>query len=173
MDFMNDNWKQYLKSGDRVFLHTKTLNSAGFMKSIIPGIALSVFLSIFFGIIYNSTNYTVDFGVPIFFGMIMVILFVPLFYARSISFHFILTNSGVYSVGGLISKQIRFVPYGRITDAAISRGIISQIADTASIGISTPGHSKSAANGAPDFEITIVEIPDYHKVRQEILKRIK
>ncbi|MDR1726721.1 MAG: PH domain-containing protein [Acidobacteriota bacterium] len=109
-------------------------------------------------------------GIPLF--LVFSLVAVPLFTASFRSFHFVLTQSGVYSIGGLLFKHSRFVPYGRITDAEVRRGLLSQLIDTASIGISTAGGTRSARGNSSPFEITISEVVDYREIRRAILQKV-
>jgi uncharacterized membrane protein YdbT with pleckstrin-like domain len=164
---MNTNWRTYLKSGDKVFSHTKVNKSISLCQSFLRAAIVAALLSawvIAYGLQTEQVMSTVA---------IISILAGVFSYAHRQSFHFILTHSGVYSIGGLIFKTVKFVAYTRITDATIQRGIFEQIFNLGSIGISTAGGTKSYGGHSQPYEIVISSVSEYQKIRQEIFKKMK
>jgi uncharacterized membrane protein YdbT with pleckstrin-like domain len=166
MNFMNSNWRAYLKSGDKVSFYARVNESIVLFRSILIGLLVFAF-AYFFAFCAGVPEPLAALSVPV------ALVAGALCYARSRSFHFALTQSGVYSIGGLFVKSAEFVAYSRITDATIRRGIPDQIFGAGSIGISTAGGAKLATATSQPYEIVISSVSEYQKFRQEIFKKMK
>lgn len=175
MDFLNNNWKEHLKKEDTIILHTQIA------KSIIMLQCLAVFLAgimPFFALIFLFfiEQMAIDFWIAI--GIMALSLFadsilITLVYLQNKAKHFVVTNTGVYSLEGIINKNIKFVSYNRITDAAIQRDLFDQILHTGTIGISTAGGTKSAQGFSQPYEIRVLHTDQYKKVRETIFNHMK
>jgi uncharacterized membrane protein YdbT with pleckstrin-like domain len=166
MDFMNAGWRSYLKAGDKVLSHVQTSESLAAFKAFLWCAVLTVVLC--FAALVEGLGLGVlamCAAISIFGGILI--------YARARSFHFVLTQSGIYSIGGLISKTARFVAYNRVTDAAVTRGILDQIFNSGSVGVSTAGGTKSLNGYSEPYEIVVRNVSEYCKIRQDIFKKIK
>ena len=178
MDWLNINWKKYLEKNDKILLHTVVDNRVSKIDSLL--------LAVLFGLIFGCWCFGVlmafsgNFLMAVFVALICFLisgLVVGMFIVATFkATHYVLTIKGVYKISGLIYKHVKFVPYNRITDAEMTRGIIGHICDTANIGICTAsGNIQSySRNGmVSQNEIDIKGIRDYEKVRQLILGQIK
>jgi uncharacterized membrane protein YdbT with pleckstrin-like domain len=171
MDFINHNWKDYLKDGDKVQMHAQIERRLIAWRTAIAGLLALVFLGVPSGIASFARGE--DGPVAILIGLLIAITVGFVARARMRGVHYALTASGVYSIDGLFFKNARFVAYARITDAAVQRGILEQMFGLGSVGISTAGGTKSSGGHSQPYEIRISGVTDYQKIRQSIFKRMK
>ena len=178
MDWLNKKWKTYLEKNDKVILHTvideRVIKIDSFLVSLLfgwipAGLVLFVCLT-------QLDEIIVSVFISLLVLFVVWVLFSALVHASSRATHYVLTTKGVYKIFGLLYKRVKFVPYKRITDAEMTRGIIGHICDTANIGVCTAsGKITSGVDGniVSGNEIDITGIKDYKKVRQLILGKIK
>ena len=178
MDWLNKKWKNYLEKNDKVILHTmideRVIKIDSFLIALIfswipAGLVLLLCLT-------QLNDIVLSVLISILTLFICFVLFGTIVRASSYATHYVLTSKGVYKIFGLIYKRVKFVPYKRITDAEMTRGIIGHICDTANIGVCTAsGKITSGVDGnmVSGNEIDITGIKQYKKVRQLILENIK
>lgn len=178
MDWFNKDWKKYLEKGDKVLFHTVIDKSVVKADSWLIAFIVGLFPG-FWGFLVSFVQWENIF-VSLYLGFVcfaLIGLLVRFLLGMALNAtQYILTAKGVYKVSGLINKRIKFVPYKRITDAEMTRGIIGHIFDTANIGICTASGNMNVYVRGTQFsqnEIDIRGIKDYKKVRQLILGKIK
>ncbi|MDR2098754.1 MAG: PH domain-containing protein [Rickettsiales bacterium] len=107
---------------------------------------------------------------------IVAVLFVLIWLLKCLhykSYRFIVAKNGIYEIAGIIFKNIKFVPYGKITDSVLKRGLLDLIFGTGTIGISTAGGTRSYNGASQPYEIRIRNVEDYKKIRELIFKGMK
>jgi uncharacterized membrane protein YdbT with pleckstrin-like domain len=170
MDFFNDGYKEYLKSGDRVVSMDRMDESYAIADSFVKALfVLLVFSPMWIAPAIKfrvmDTAILVQLVLWLAIGLVMAL--------RYRSFHFVITQSGVYEVGGLVFKHARFVAFGRITDGEVRRGLLDHLFGTGTIGISTAGGTKSSGGHSQPYEIRIRGVKHYSRIREMIFKNMK
>lgn len=82
------------------------------------------------------------------------------------------TKDGLKLERGIIWKRYSNVPYGRIQNIDIHRGIIARILGFSTISIQTAGYSHPTRGHAEGY-IPAVGIKEAEKIREFVMKRIK
>lgn len=178
MNWLNEDWKNYLEKGDKVLFHTSIDKSVVNVDSWLVAIIFSLFFGVWcfgFSFIQLGSGFMATCIGILFF--VLFCLIIKICYSATLNaVHYVLTSKGVYKISGLINKRVKFVPYKRITDAEMTRGIIGHMFDTANIGVCTASGNIGFYSRGTVFsqnEIDIRGIKEYKKVRQLILGKIK
>ena len=89
------------------------------------------------------------------------------------SYKYVVTSRGVYEIGGMLFKHAKFIMYAKITDTILKRNVLDLIFGTATIGVSTPGGTRSSSGNSQPYEARFKHVPDYKKLRDLINKSLK
>ncbi len=149
MDFTNKNWKKYIRDDDKVLGHFKASEKSELWTALWWGTGLSI-------------------------SMIFTIILLPFFLVWAFTFYkgmnYVISQKGIYYIRGVLFKKIKFIPYTKITDITLKRGLLeSTIFNTGTIGISTAGGTKNPYN---PYEITLRYLENYKEVNNLISKKI-
>ncbi len=138
------------------------------------------FLSMFFGGILVS--FMVREGVPNFMSFIpyvlvafIVLLVLAEVYARFAYkfFKYEFTPNQLRIERGIIWKRYSNIPYQRIQNVDITRGVIARLCGFSSVNIHTAGYSMPAQGGAhSEGYIPAVSIDDAEKIREFVISKI-
>ncbi len=97
------------------------------------------------------------------FGGLSLFLLLPVLVFSFVWNHFLLktfrykvTDKGVYSQGGILMKENKFVPFFKVTDTVVSQDIVSQLFGVWTVGIQTAG---AGGNNVPEIQFFGVEDP--------------
>jgi uncharacterized membrane protein YdbT with pleckstrin-like domain len=115
-----------------------------------------------------SENYILV-GLPV-----LVLLIIGFFVWAKLSYQFYkyaLTDDGFRKELGVISKQYVTIPYEKIQNVDITRGIIDRLLGLSVLNIQTAGSSAPASSGEGRLPGLLHE--DAEKLRDEIILRIK
>lgn len=74
---------------------------------------------------------------------------------------------------GVITKTYKSIPYSRIQNVDIRRGVLARILGYSSVMIHTAGYSGAAQNYMPEGYLPGVSVEEAEKIREFILKKIK
>ena len=112
--------------------------------------------------------FLLGFWIVIFVILIIDFVWAKLFYQ---SFHFEIRNKNIYIERGVILKHYSSIPYERIQNIDIRRGISERILGLSSIFIQTAGYSgqKAMAEGS----IPGLQPKEAEDFREELLKRVQ
>lgn len=149
MSLTNKNWKEYIREKDKVIKHYTASKKAYKWTAFWWGIVWSL-------------------------PLLITIPLMPLFWFWSFPFykgmHYVISQKGLYYISGVLFKKIKFIPYSKITDIGLHRGMLEvALYKTGSIGISTAGGTSSLEN---PYEIQFRYLDDYKKVRDLISEKM-
>lgn len=175
----NDNWYEYIKDDDTVHMTAVVNSTVNFFNSLKSTLIIMVLLAMFgVAIMLDMREPGATIGMnawwnillPVFLTIALVVAAVK--FMRNDSARYIVTNSGVYAIYGLLKKNVKYVPYKKITDVQVSRSLVEQIVGTGSVGVSTASGG-NIVNGKHLNELTIMGVADYKKIKEFIFKKIK
>lgn len=126
-----------------------------------------VFVSAF---VYTATKNIVYVAIPLVVFLILVELFVRLGYKN---YKYELTEDAVKIERGVIVKVYKSIPYGRIQNVDIRRGILARILGYSTVMIHTAGYSGPAQNMQAEGVLPGVDILEAEKIRESIVKMAK
>lgn len=184
-DWFNENLYEYIDKKEKIIIDVRRNEKVCRLSSLFAGLFFALFTTIFtiiFKIIITGmiTRGTPDFDTNLFIAVIVFCfsfsLFVPLIYKSERSTRYVLTNSGIYEITGLIFKTFKFVAYNQITDVDMSRGLLEQFYGCGSVGVGTASGnvvgSISDGNGQihSENELDIISVDEYKEIRQTIIK---
>jgi len=87
---------------------------------------------------------------------------------------FELTNDSVKLERGIIWKKYSNIPYGRIQNIDITRGILARILNFSTLDIQTAGYSGyGRRNSRSEGHIPALSVTEAEKVRDFLLKHIR
>ena len=174
MDFFNNNYKKFLVAGDKVLYHTKQENNSyKYLRSTIMAFFLTIWVMLLSSAIIISIIKALKIS-PLFFLFFALLIFtiqmivVNMIY---ISKHFLITENGIYKISGLLNKQVKFIPYTKITDTSLTIGFIQNFYDIGTINISTAGGT--TRNTYSPYEASITNIKNFKKVNDMIMSKLK
>ena len=100
----------------------------------------------------------------------VVFIFLTVIYAILLwkTYHYKITDKGVYFKGGLIIRKEKFIPFFKITNAEVTQTIFDQLLGIYSLGIQTAG-----TGGRSKPEILFGGLIDTEHPKQIIYKFIK
>lgn len=154
-----------------------------FTKVSRPLEAFILFLFILVSLFYansssNSENYTLgnffsaSITTIIIIGTIITLFIVFIyFYFLSKTYHYKITDKGIYFDGGILIKKQKFVPFFKVTNVEISQNIIEQMLGISNIKIQTAGPTAGLGGFLP--EIILEGLEEVEKPKQLIYKLIK
>mgnify|MGYP001574196475 CR=1 FL=1 len=79
------------------------------------------------------------------------------------SYHYKITNNGIYFEGGVLVKRKKFVPFSKITNVELSQNIIEKIFNMNKINFQTAG-----TGGVPKPEITFEGLENVDKPKEVV-----
>ncbi len=136
-----------------------------FFKALFFAVIISFFINTFLTVLTrNFTSYGINYFLV--FIPVLVISFIYQIFLRR-SYHYYITNERVIFQGGILLRQIKNVPYHKVTDVSIYQNIIERI-----IGISTL-NVHTAGTGVQMPEIRFVGLYNPEKPHMFILKELK
>ena len=162
--------KTYRPSGK---LRTKYLLQALTMPICVGLFMFSPFLVLFF--ILRNKTFGEEFiqiftyaGIAVG-GIVLLVICIGTFLAsaRVRSLEYKITSTSVTVSSGVINKVLKTVPFKKITNVEIRRGMYDRLTGLATIRIHTAGYS-----GTTTAEGIIEGIEEYEKVYEQILKKI-
>jgi len=152
----------------------------------IRGFFSTLFLVIFFSIFFasvlipflgsNPNNLFPILGTTFIFGIILLLIIVEV-YAR-LAYHFWsyeFTNDQLRIERGIIWKRYSNIPYQRVQNVDITRGIIARLCGFSTVNIQTAGFSAPTRNHAGSWSegyIPAVPMEDAEKIREFVVKKI-
>jgi len=74
---------------------------------------------------------------------------------------------------GVITKTYKSIPYGRIQNVDIHRGILARMLGYSSVSIHTAGYSGPAQYAQAEGYIPAVSVEEAEKIRDDIVKKAK
>jgi membrane protein YdbS with pleckstrin-like domain len=148
----------------------------GIFSSIFLAFFLSIFLSsLFISLIINGVNITLILTIIlIFLAVIIVLAFI---YSR-LAYKFWkyeFTDEQLRIERGIIWKRYSNIPYQRIQNVDINRGVIARICGFSSVNIQTAGYSMPAGRGygrVSEGYIPAVSAQEAEKIREFVIKKI-
>jgi len=173
MDWLNKNWKNYIKRGERVLNHVDTVPAFGIVlaiKTFFIGLLLLGLFGLAIWLDGDSPQGFFAIIVPI--VLLVCVLWSVVRFYQMLSLKLVLTDSGVYGISGIFLKRVKYIPYKKITDVQISRNLIEQMIGVGSVGISTASGG-DVVNGRQMSELTMPGIVEYKGVSEFIFKKIK
>lgn len=175
MDLLNKNWKEYLKKGEKPIVHTKPDN-----KAILINLILQIIL---IGVIYFTVLKFIRFSTPgkdelkintFILNIISTVVLIGIIWRFFLykSTHYVVVNGGVYNIRGIFLKTIGFIPYKKITDLKLKRGLLEQlIYNTGTINLNTAGNVANPRK-FNNYESTLSYLKDYKKVKDAIENKL-
>ncbi len=115
-------------------------------------------------------------GFPIFLFVIFSVLFILLaelfsqLYYNNWKYEF--TKKELRIEKGIITKNYKSIPYGRIQNVDIRRGILARMCGFSSLSIQTAGYSYAGARGTPEGYIPAVSVKRAEEIREFLVKKI-
>ena len=169
MDFFNNNYKKFLVAGDKVLYHTKQDNS----YKVFFTIMMTLLLTIWTSPIIVSLSAIGKFYPPLIIFLLILSFTIQFSVIEMIyiSKHFLITENGIYKISGLLNKQVKFIPYTKITDTSLTIGFIQNFYDIGTINISTAGGT--TRNTYSPYEASITNIKNFKKVNDMIMSKLK
>ncbi|MEK6823724.1 MAG: PH domain-containing protein [Nanoarchaeota archaeon] len=73
---------------------------------------------------------------------------------------------------GIITKTYKSIPYTRVQNVDIRRGVLARICSFSSLSIQTAGYSYSGARGIPEGYIPAVSVKRAEEIREFLMKKI-
>ena len=136
-----------------------------------------IFLFLGFYLITFLSEFNEDFGVMIYFGWLVVLVFILiilLYIWAKLSYRFYkyeLTEDGFRKELGVIYKKYVTIPYDRIQNVDIYRGILARFLGLSDLNIQTAGASAQASRG--EGRLPGLSQEDAEQLRDELIHRAK
>ncbi len=152
-----------------------------FFNFVFRGLFLLIFIGIWSLSFIGQTAGTID-ALP---GLILVVIIIYLAFCylwAKLSYHFYkyeLTDNGFRKESGILYKKYVTIPYDRIQNIDINRGILAQLLGLSSLNIQTAGSSAVMARNSIMFGMGAEgQLPGLSKeiailVRDELIERTK
>ena len=187
-DWLNRNLYEYIDKKEKIIIDVRKNEKICRLASIFSGIFFGLFLTAFIsffkiiltGIITDTDpNFYNNLPFVIVLGVFLTWFFIWLIYKSELATRYVLTNSGIYEISGLIFKSFKFVAYNQVTDVDMSRGIFEQMFGCGSVGVGTASGNISGTisegNGtiSSENELDINSVNEYKEIRQLIIKHRK
>lgn len=187
-DWLNRNLYEYIDKKEKIIIDVRKNEKICRLASIFGGIFFGLFLTAFIsffkiiltGIITDTDpNFYNNLPFVIVLGVFLTWFFIWLIYKSELATRYVLTNSGIYEISGLIFKSFKFVAYNQVTDVDMSRGIFEQMFGCGSVGVGTASGNISGTisegNGtiSSENELDINSVNEYKEIRQLIIKHRK
>ena len=171
MDFLNKNYKSYLNKNEKVLLHMQQAKEFAFPyvlgRFIIAFLTFSLFT--LWGMAQLETKVE---NFPVLTISFVSLFIAIVFYFKYKCVHYMITESGIYKISGLLNKKIKFVSYKKITDNSLSINIFEAMFDVGTINISTAGGTRSYSGNSQPYELVIRHVNDYNKTSKLITKHL-
>lgn len=145
--------------------------ASSLLRLFIVFIVLALQSILFFSEIENETTVIAYIGL---FLAVMVFLIVVLFIWAKLSYRFYkyeLTDDGFRKELGVIYKKYVTIPYDRIQNVDIYRGILARILGLSDLNIQTAGSSAQVSRG--EGRLPGLSCEDAEKLRDELIHRAK
>ena len=171
MDFLNNNYKTYIQKKDKILQHTTQASS--FIFLYIMKVSILAFLVVNFLVILYLAELNIPKKFFSFKPSIIFSLLIAFFgYIKYKGIHYVITETGLYKISGVLNKKIKFVPFKKITDSSLSISLFESILNVGTINISTAGGTKFYNGNSQPYELIIRHINDYNKINQLITKHL-
>ncbi len=170
MDFFNKNYKKYLDKKEKILLHIQQAKSFTFLH--VFGVFLLTFFMATFFAIFVIAKLKIRGFFPFKFGLCISLFASIISYLRYKGVQYLITENGIYKISGVLNKKIKFVPYKKITDNALSINMFEAMFGVGTINISTAGGTRSYRGNSQPYELIIRHVKDYNKTNQLITKHI-
>ncbi len=110
--------------------------------------------------------------------LIFIVVLILAFVVAKLSYHFYrfeLTDGEYKAERGIIWKRYISIPYGRIQNVDIYRGVLDRLLGLSDLNIQTAGYSTIGTRGAGGSEGRLpgLSTQEAEKVREELIKRAK
>jgi putative membrane protein len=149
----------------------------GFFRILFGVVFLSIFLFSFLIPLMGSNleNAFSIFALVIIFAIIILFVFIEIYARLSYKFwKYEFTGEQLRIESGIIWKRYSNIPYQRIQNVDITRGIIARLCGFSTVNIQTAGYS-AVGNGArmsTEGYIPAVSIEEAEKIREFVIKKI-
>lgn len=157
-----------------------------FINSMLRWLSLFIFGGVYLVFFYfgsyvssdnTAVNYLANLAVLVYIGAILFIVILSYVWAR-LSYHFYryeLTDNGFKKESGVIYKQYVTIPYERIQNVDIYRGVIARILGLSDIHVQTAGSTVAAGKYGKVSEGRLpgLAFQDAEKLQDELIKRAK
>lgn len=165
--------KKQLHQGAKWLFRVRGLFSALFFAVFIAVFSSSFFVSVL-GLTPEKTLFA--FTLIISAVIVILIIFVEVYARLSYKFwSYEFTDSQLRIERGIIWKKYSNIPYERIQNVDITRGIIARICGFSSVNIQTAGFSSPANNHGglmAEGHIPAVPVDEAEKIREFVMKKI-
>lgn len=171
MDFLNNNWKDYISKTEKFLYHT-TQDLRYVIFYIMEAVIAYTFLVLWAYISLRedlrlSNHFLGDF---LKYAGLIGLIWMLFSYFRYRSVHYVITDKGVHKIKGLFNKNDIFVPYKHILDSRVSVGFFESLFKLGSVKLSTAGGTHSYRGCSQPYENTVLHISDYKKVSEIVRK---
>lgn len=135
-----------------------------------------IFFAIFLSVI--SLTLFISLGIPVVFSLLVyIVIFIIIgeVYARMsyANWFYEFTNTEVKLERGIIWKKYSNIPYQRIQNIDITRGIIARLCGFSTVNLQTAGYSMAGGRGfMSEGYIPAVEIAEAERIRSFVMKKI-
>ena len=160
--------KVYLQEGEKVIYEGSpqpVILVLWFFKALLFSLFISFFINTFLTVL------TADFGSYAFnyFIVFIPVLIIAFSYQIALrrSYHYYITNERVIFQGGIILRQLKNVPYHKITDVSIFQNIIERVLGISTLNVHTAG------TGMQIPEIRFVGLIEPERPQLTIIKELK
>jgi len=143
---------------------------------------LPILIFSFIFLVMGSASYMLKYAlagftlwlIPLFFLIILIEIYARMSYNR---WFYEFTNSNLKLERGIIWKKYSNIPYERVQNVDIQRGILARIFGFSSVNIQTAGYSAPYSQGwgnklATEGYIPAVSIEDAEKIREFLMNKI-
>lgn len=188
MDWFNNNLSEYIDNKEKILVDTRKNDNICRLTGVMGGLFIALFVSIFItmlkmGAIGVIKGQEPDLGANWMFAAVLFVccclLCIGLVYKSNRATRYVLTDSGIYKISGLIFKKFKFVAYNQITDVDMSRGLSDQFFGCGSVGVGTASGNivGSVSDGNRTIysmnELDIDHVDNYQEIRKIIVEHRK
>ena len=184
LDFLNKNFKEYIAEGDKILHHSNISKKIAFTFASLKALMLPFMIIVGLPFVLHELSvlslqkkilsyYNKDYLFMLKSVIVIIIVSFIYMYLKYRSMQYVVTSKGLYEIRGIFIKNYKYVPFTRITDTRIHRGMLDMICNTGSINVSTAGGTVISHGNSQPYEIRFAHVSDFKEINTIINKYLK